>query len=137
MFPLPPFLAPLDLLWVVCDGTLRAANLFAERGLFEASSSGTVCGKDIALIINDLVFIFSITMPPMKVPRAISSLAITAAITVSEPPSAARRDPRRCPMRHEGLDVCQRHMAPATVPTTLKHHQEILRTPTPKGGLRK
>ncbi|KAL5994111.1 hypothetical protein ACLOJK_034983, partial [Asimina triloba] len=38
------------------------------------SSSGAVCGKDIVLAINDLIFLFFITTPPTKVSCAISDL---------------------------------------------------------------
>ncbi|KAL6002705.1 hypothetical protein ACLOJK_022924 [Asimina triloba] len=153
-----------------------------ELDLFGVPSSDAVCRKDIALIINGLVFLFFITMPPTKVPRAISSLeikeeqptphrqgikhpatslplwapgrlslrasnirpftqlwriigappttgrrasavtSIMAAITLSKPPLAARCDSRRCPMRREGLDARQRHMAPATVPANITWH---------------
>ncbi|KAL5988890.1 hypothetical protein ACLOJK_026992 [Asimina triloba] len=64
---------------------------------FEASSSGAVCGKDIVLAINDLIFLFFTTMPPTKVPRVISSLEITATIKVNESSTAAHRGPRNAP----------------------------------------
>ncbi|KAL6004126.1 hypothetical protein ACLOJK_004673 [Asimina triloba] len=40
----------------------------------QVSSSGAVCGKDIILAINDLVFLYFITTPPTKVSRAIFGL---------------------------------------------------------------
>ncbi|KAL6003081.1 hypothetical protein ACLOJK_023304, partial [Asimina triloba] len=71
----------------------------------EASSSGVVCGKDIVLAINDFVFLFFITMPPIKVPRATSTLEITAAIRMNKSSTAVAARV----MRREGLDPCQRH----------------------------
>ncbi|KAL5980648.1 hypothetical protein ACLOJK_028556 [Asimina triloba] len=68
-----------------------------DVAFFEVSSSGVVGGKDIILAINDLVFLFSITIPPTKVPRAISSLEIMAAIIVNESSTAARRGPCHAP----------------------------------------
>ncbi|KAL6009534.1 hypothetical protein ACLOJK_022764, partial [Asimina triloba] len=64
---------------------------------FRVSSSGALCRKDILLAINDLVFLFSITMPLTKVPLAISNLEIMPAITVNESSTAARRGPRHAP----------------------------------------
>ncbi|KAL5975362.1 hypothetical protein ACLOJK_019684, partial [Asimina triloba] len=42
-----------------------------EPDLLGASSSGAICGKDIALVINNLVFLLSIPMLLRKVPCAI------------------------------------------------------------------
>ncbi|KAL5977981.1 hypothetical protein ACLOJK_037004 [Asimina triloba] len=47
-----------------------------ELDLSGVLSSDIVCGKDIALAINGLVFFLSIAMTPRKVPRAIPSVEI-------------------------------------------------------------
>ncbi|KAL6004666.1 hypothetical protein ACLOJK_005221 [Asimina triloba] len=47
-----------------------------KLNLPRASSSGAVYGKDIALAINDLVFLLSIVIPPRKVSHTIPSMEI-------------------------------------------------------------
>ncbi|KAL6005065.1 hypothetical protein ACLOJK_005626 [Asimina triloba] len=64
---------------------------------FEESSSGAVCGKDIVLATNDLVFLFFITMPPIKVPRAISNPEITTIIKMNESSITAHRGSSHAP----------------------------------------
>ncbi|KAL5975705.1 hypothetical protein ACLOJK_020031 [Asimina triloba] len=93
---------------------IRHADLdrLTNLAFYKVSSSSAVRRKDIVLAINDLVFLFSIMMPPTKIPHAISSLEMTAAIKVNESSTTARRDLRHAlwgvgclPMSH-GTKTC-------------------------------
>ncbi|KAL6000331.1 hypothetical protein ACLOJK_024026, partial [Asimina triloba] len=57
----------------IVNPAIRKLSSINELDLSRASSSGAICEKDIALAINSLIFLLSITMPPRKVPHAIPS----------------------------------------------------------------
>ncbi|KAL6000516.1 hypothetical protein ACLOJK_024215 [Asimina triloba] len=82
--------------------------------------------RGLSLRVNNIIPFFqpwrTTWTPPAPGHKASSASSVTAAITVSEPPPAARGDLCKCPMRREGLDVSRHYMAPATVPSMLKHH---------------
>ncbi|KAL5980311.1 hypothetical protein ACLOJK_028219, partial [Asimina triloba] len=99
------------------------------------SSSGAICGKDIVWAINDLVFLFFITTPPIKVKHAIINLRDHD--HNKDERIFHRRLPRPAPCVVRGWTPANAKEYQAMLLTAPKHHRKIRHSVAAIEGLRK